>query len=366
MEIEVKKEADEIKTEIAENSELEHDKKLITCQMCNFITFDYNELNNHLNSSHYGLESTPPEDHSVPLKNFFCWSCEFETTNKFLLKCHVNNKHAEKMFQCPQCPCKKANKELLKQHINRKHLKDTVYKCELCSFETCYKNALKSHVNTIHTKQKWHNCQHCDYKSLTISTLKYHVNQVHTRQLLRCDKCAYKTFVPENLRRHEKSRHAEAKTFKCDKCKYRGATSYSLKVHIDGVHLKPKSFKCELCDYAAKHRSRLDQHVKLVHAKDDKYNCPYGNCGYTCSYSKDLKVHVKSHDLIKCERCFDVFVDRETLRRHEESQHSEDVKDSIKVEMDEIHIKDEVLNCDICDFICTDEGRLKDHIVNGH
>ena len=109
--------------------------------------------------------------------------------------------------------------------------------------------------------------------------------------------------------------------YNCKQCDYKTISINHLKCHVNAVHLKLRPFKCEKCPSEFSQKSSLRKHFRNYHGE---------NAG---------KIH-------QCKECHKVLSTPDKVRRHHREVHE---------------MKDKKVECDMCDYKCTQKGYLKKH-----
>jgi uncharacterized Zn-finger protein len=113
--------------------------------------------------------------------------------------------------------------------------------------------------------------------------IKLHIKKP---EILKCDKCSYKTIIKGFLHQHKKIHN---KTFPCPKCDKKFPRPSILKEHLE-THGTLKTYKCDQCKYAGKTKQNLRDH-KYIHTRP--FKCTKCKKGFASG--KDLKIHVKNN-----------------------------------------------------------------------
>ncbi|KAK6195941.1 hypothetical protein SNE40_001264 [Patella caerulea] len=166
-----------------------------------------------------------------------------------------------------------------------------------------------------------------------------------------CVKCMKQFSTPHGLEVHVRRSHSGRRPYACDICNKTFGHSVSLSQHR-AVHTQEKSFSCNQCGKSFKRSSTLSTHL-LIHSDTRPYPCPYcgkrfhqksdmkkhtyihtgekpykcTHCGKAFSQSSNLITHSRKHTGFKpfsCKSCNRSFQRKVDLRRHMETQHSEE------------------------------------------
>ena len=202
-------------------------------------------------------------------------------------------------------------------------------------------------------------------------------NQTLNDDLVKCEKCDYKTAKKGYMYNHKRGKHSTTKNNCCTKCNFTHVFPSKIKQHYNIVHLGIKrldyKFRCKTdscpdfgkdtcphleqhsllfcnqCDYSARRNEELKSHSQSVH-EGIVYPCE--QCSYVSKRNKDLKIHIMSkHTTIffSCdeEQCSYETFSRKLLKEHFGSKHEGIVK-----------YKCEYMNCS---FLTKRKGSLGEH-----
>ncbi|XP_063425118.1 zinc finger protein 271-like [Mytilus trossulus] len=185
--------------------------------------------------------------------------------------------------------------------------------------------------------------------------------EVIGKGLYECLKCLKQFSTPHGLEVHVRRSHSGRRPYACDICNKTFGHSVSLSQHR-AVHTQEKSFQCQQCGKSFKRSSTLSTHL-LIHSDTRPYPCPYcgkrfhqksdmkkhtyihtgekpykcTHCGKAFSQSSNLITHCRKHTGFKpfcCQKCGRSFQRKVDLRRHQETQHAEEVTSSAEACMD--------------------------------
>ena len=168
--------------------------------------------------------------------------------------------------------------------------------------------------------------------------------------MLKCDKCSYKTTKKISLYSHTSNMHQiTGDIIECDKCSYTTTKKNYMYNHNRSKHPETK-IKCNKCDYSHSFPSQVRKHFKTVHLgikrQDQKYTCKIDSCQKfglrTCA---DLEIHSKFY----CKQCEFSAIRNAAMKFHIESVH-----------------EGIVYKCEQCGLVTKSEKHLKDHIKAKH
>lgn len=299
---------------------LEEDKdELLSCDKCNFKTYNKRKLKRHAKVSH-----------SISPKDNVCPRCDKHFTTKEKLDAHIREIHIQLHLSCSQCNFEALKKRDLMRHVRNSHGTNLQHdsangasiKCNLCDQVFMNNRNLQRHVRVLHKKILPFICDKCEYKAGEERQLTRHMKRVHdgifeseARPILKCPKCDYTTnWGKSKITNHIKTVHDKIKDFKCPSCDFCCSQRGNLRLHIEQVHNKIRRFSClvEGCKYKSNFKNDITKHNKTVHGTVKDISCHL--CTYQTAVQGYLTVHMKNvHGLKKdylcphCGRQFHVF-----------------------------------------------------------
>ena len=239
-------------------------------------------------------------------KKLSCDQCDFSTFNKKTLTNHTARHTGQGLHVCPHCPFNSAYLGTFKRHMIRKHnridldtpdstisteKKDRLH-CPHCPFVTIYKKNMKKHV-AKHTGEGVHKCEHCNYVTAYVAGFRKHMLKHVREEVYSCPHCPYKNTYKGFFERHLASRHSEKKTFSCPQCNFTTPHKRSLKNHMAKHSQSNNKYRCQetSCEFVTDDLKSLEQHV-AEHNKKDSYFC--NHCSYFTTFKGLYKSHMKS------------------------------------------------------------------------
>jgi len=106
-----------------------------------------------------------------------CEFCDYEVTNKWHLKTHIDAEHLGIRYYCDHCPYEAKAKRYVQRHVEAIH--DGIrYICDKCNYEGKRKWDLKRHVEFTHNGNRF-KCEYCDYKTIKSGYLEKHIQFRH-------------------------------------------------------------------------------------------------------------------------------------------------------------------------------------------
>ena len=145
-------------------------------------------------------------------------------------------------------------------------------------------------------KEKEYFCNQCNYFSKISEDLESHKLSIHCDSLqeiktdISCWECGKVFKRKDNLQRHYKAHEKQKKTytFTCPTCNLGISTERNLKEHMK-LHDINQCYLCDKCDYKSPVLNILKRHKMTVH-NENKFSCI--NCDYKATYELHLKRHV--------------------------------------------------------------------------
>ncbi|XP_023303972.2 zinc finger protein 420 [Lucilia cuprina] len=323
----VKQEQNNEKLEIATSSKDKHKTKLKAntktprrrhgstknednrCKECNRTFTRYNHLLRHM------LTHSDEKPH-------VCNFCGKGFSRSDHLQKHIQSIHCEKNYKCDQCSSAYGRKDHLQRHIETRHNKDpTIQKpqfdCDMCEKKFTTKAYLAKH-KLLHT-DRLYACKHCSETFTEKEQMKEHQKKKHAqpRNFL-CNICGDSFQRNEYLKIHMR-RHTGEKPYKCRFCEKGFPRSTDLKMH-ERYHIGHKPNLCNLCGKGFHRPYNLTIHMR-THTGEKPYKC--NQCPQAFAQSNDLKAHIRRHtgERFRCDMCSAAFLQRYGLNAHLRTVH---------------------------------------------
>ncbi|KAM7347048.1 uncharacterized protein ACRADG_006716 [Cochliomyia hominivorax] len=279
------------------------------CKECNRTFTRYNHLLRHM------LTHSDEKPH-------VCNFCGKGFSRSDHLQKHIQSIHCEKNYKCDQCSSAYGRKDHLQRHIETRHNKDpTVQKpqfdCDMCEKKFTTKAYLAKH-KLLHT-DRLYACKHCSETFPEKEQMKEHQKKKHAqpRNFL-CNICGDSFQRNEYLKIHMR-RHTGEKPYKCRFCEKGFPRSTDLKMH-ERYHIGHKPNLCNLCGKGFHRPYNLTIHMR-THTGEKPYKC--NQCPQAFAQSNDLKAHIRRHtgERFRCDICSAAFLQRYGLNAHLRTVH---------------------------------------------
>ncbi|KAG5893935.1 hypothetical protein JTB14_028744 [Gonioctena quinquepunctata] len=130
-----------------------HGLQLFKCSHCDFVHYQKNKVEKHVNDHHADLPSkvitvrymeSEPKD---PTEELSLLDGPSTPTNNQL-------KSKDKPWRCCMCKTRNNSQEGIQNHVLEKHEIDSQYKCALCAYKTNEKDTFEEHFKDHHTNQE--------------------------------------------------------------------------------------------------------------------------------------------------------------------------------------------------------------------
>ncbi|CAG9789590.1 unnamed protein product [Diatraea saccharalis] len=317
-----------------------HSGNKYKCFICSKLFLDANSLRDH-NSLHTTKELKQEMNNrvrdtniKVDVSNMQCKLCQICLPDFKALKSHLKEhginveldiqdnlipfKLGQDAFECQICSEKYLKLRLLIIHMSN-HFNN--YSCELCGSVFISYNLLKRHLQT-HEMGSFP-CEKCDKVFNNSSKRTLHMRGVHLKRLpRRCPICPEKFNSNYQRTKHLRIVHNQTTgLYKCEICGKEYDLKYHLLLHMRSVHLQERNQECPICPSRFFSKYCLSRHM-VIHTGEKNFKCNL--CGKAYARRKNLKEHLKSHDLgSECTVCGQKFNDESSLVAHVTEIHKE-------------------------------------------
>ena len=278
-----------------------------------------------------------PNNVSTKLKtgrNFVCEFCNYSSEKIKKLQAHIKKIHnggisivqrpqTTSKFVCDLCDYSSGQNGHLKRHKLSKHT-DFSVECKQCHV-SLKPNNLTRHMKEVHRQAKELSCNDCDFTTLRLQHLKEHISCKHGSEKLVCGLevsgvfCQYRTAFVKKLEEHKLRKHLGVPRV-CVECGFEASSNDILYHHINKEHKKMRH-QCMLCDKTYTKNASLKNHIKTMHVKEME-KCHLCDKVYTGRFG--LKKHIQSkhlHVTFPCEYCYKGFHSQASRRVHIKSMH---------------------------------------------
>ena len=259
---------------------IEHSITLLTAKLENlqFIVLAANKTSE---------EETIEQNSTVPdiQKKFMCELCDFESTEKTLMKTHIescvlpgsDNKlensfgESSDCLACKQCSYKAIHTRDLKRHEAQMHCSDEsleVYSCKECEYSTQFESRLKKHASYKHMQQS-----RCFYSSFRRSETKstnedgksVKSSGSFSNVPLTCQSCDYTTKSIEELRNHKSNHTKQNEQPRVKKNPTKPSRAYD----EYETSRKGSCLNCDDCEKPFLHNDEYQLHMDFFHPRNE-------------------------------------------------------------------------------------------------
>ena len=235
----------------------------------------------------------------------------------------IPNIESKTKFLCDLCDYTSDQNGHLKRHKLLKHTANFV-NCNQCS-ASLKPNNLTRHMKEVHQEAKKLSCKECDFTTVRPQHLKEHISCKHSLVKLVCGLdldgtfCKYSTTFEKQLEEHKLRKHLGVPRV-CEECGFKASSRDILYHHVNRKH-KNMQYQCMLCDKTYTKNASLKNHIKILHVKESE-RCHL--CEKVYTGSAGLKHHIQSKHLnirVACEYCNKDFHSRSSKLVHIKSKH---------------------------------------------
>ena len=370
-------------------------KDITVCSECGFKAASFWILKVHIEMIHL-------------LLRWICNVCDYSTKEKYILRKHIRNNHAEDhnpdsmSYECGGCkttgPMSGTSSGLcFVEHIASQHPSMLIFyqspekaekvplQCRFCSQSCENLTQYSSHLEQVHMSLEY-SCQVCDFMVSSKLNIRKHIRTSHcpphqtadnsrdSKRYVRnnisrvCTYCRQDLQPRENLESHITVNHPDktskrrkpvtdpAKLVHCDSCDFTSSLKGSLRTHVMSRHLKAQ-FECENCYFRSRSLPMVKKHIKTEHAELEptatiKVTC--GSCQMAASSVREFQQHVRdSHSQYNWET--------RPLRKPMRKKKKKKVEDKrIK------HDKLPTFLCESCNVTTKAKEEIIEHVIENH
>ena len=349
------------------------------CPFCNKAFANNKNLQVHAKVVHHKI------------REYVCDICKKSFSVQCNLKVHKQNVHKEvRDVHCDQCNASFKTDFALGKHVDRMHeITPSLNKCDTCDKTFLSKKHLSFHVQVDHLG-KYLDCNFCEETFRNTSTQRHHILLVH-ENYSRCGDCSKIFKDYETLKIHKQSHRVEKKCTSCEKTflSDNGLDNHNKLVHENQKMCKScrkifpneetlanhqqncnKEVVCEVCQKTFKTAFTLRQHKSVTH--ENYLQCT--RCWKYFSDNEKLRIHIQSHEDVKCEYCDKTFTSNSVKIRHVKLTHGHrnyECKKCTKLFSDkdkwEVHqLQCNIKQCSICKKNFKMQKNLNRHMRHVH
>lgn len=220
--------------------------KVFKCDLCEFKSTWKCSLKRHLETVH------------VSDRPHVCLECDSRFKTKVKLSQHRRCIHGPGRFQCSKCSVWFSEYSRLRVHWRMAHHHEKTHECRLCKKKFYERSALQFHLKRIHYAIKDEKCLVCEKMFSRRGDMYRHVRMVHNignKKAFPCTICAYKTTEASLLRRHQLRMH-RPEVLQVGQRKKKQPT------YVKGGF---KMFKCGACNYKSAYKQNVSRHFRMHH-----------------------------------------------------------------------------------------------------
>ena len=280
-----------------------------------------------------------------------CHLCGMESSAPSDLNEHMISCHIDFVSQCYTCGELFPIPQQLAAHIRN-----------YCNRRTSIRS---SQSRQRYKLKEGHNCsisdvESCDFVGKNMEVTQLHEAVVH-RQSLSCFKCQ-RTFQSSSKLFHHLLGHRPTAE-RCGKCSALFSSKFQADNHQCRHHyVSKKKYTCQVdkCQYVTDKLSAMKSHLVTHQPKEESgkrpLTCPHCS-SFSCTRPSQLKRHVQQihqkHLLttLQCPKCTYTTFSQQHLLRHQKNLHPQD------------RGGEEVFQCRLCSFSCTNLDNLRKHIL---
>lgn len=208
---------------------------------------------------------------------YLCKICNKTKTNLTNIVNHIYFHLQIKHFKCPHCDKKFVTSSNVNRHIKVMHSSSKsnkkcrkppqVHHCDKCSqvFKTL--RLFETHQRRIHGMRIRSgydpvNCEYCNQKCYNNTALRKHINGIHLIKEFKCDLCTRSFRSEKGLMGHRRV-HGEKTGFHCKFCMFSSELQEELDKHYKVSHQDAKIYSCHLCSKEFYVEYYLKKHIRV-------------------------------------------------------------------------------------------------------
>lgn len=262
------------------------------------------------------------------------------------------------------------------------------FPCVPCGMEFVSSEALQNHMRVDHAPKN--PCPSC-YQSFSSSSaldehrsISHPVPKVQASVCLGCPMCKQTFSSADDLACHIRAAHpldvSAKKVYPCLSCDRTFSKKSKLTAHNDTAH--PSGPVCTICRLKCQSQQVLDDHVAAVHTHA---LCSCAGCNVAFGSEGELHHHYlqsSKYSHPKCVECNLGFENDAVYATHRQTSHPEPPRPvsppasyhcplcnkvfKLQLALDDHMVAKHSFTCGICEFICTEEEVLQEHIASAH
>ena len=191
--------------------------------------------------------------------------------------------------------------------------------------------------------------QHMDEQLSKCSPLGTASSETNTiGQEFKCTECQMKFSSTPELNNHQTNVHRSIdKT--CTQCNFEAQTNSEFRTHIKACHVADLQYTCSDCNFKDLREINLINHRIANHPRNSCDKCPFQTSTEALlnkHTTEEHKIQI-AKQIFKCDDCGFSNEVEENLQNHQISNHS-------------------VIDCDLCEYNCTDTKILEEHMRSIH
>lgn len=314
-------------------SGLEHHKRKYCCQNCNQEFSEWNEITEHVERKHAGLNEM--------LKCSICGQ-SWLAGKEFLVhyqSCHMAKKIRDNKRLCPVCHKVFSQQSALNRHLKLHNPLSYRHTCELCGEVIMNRDLVLVHARQhygaelpesykklerlLECEQKYREsmkrksfiCEYCGREFSKKLNLQLHVRRHTGERPYGCQLCGKAFYTNQQLAIHVR-RHTGERPYACGICPKTFTGPTALYVHRK-LHDKVKRHLCPHCGKRFFWRSAFIGHIRL-HTGERPYRCTI--CSKAFTLKGKLNLHLKKHAILACSDCGENFGSEAELNAHRNEQ----------------------------------------------
>jgi len=329
-----------------------------TCTFCKYSTRIVSHMKEHVKQFHDKIKYKYDKNFQVYRRkkrkdnrtyNQFCDLCNASFFSLKLLnrhmKSHYKINNPGRMI-CIKCSYVANDFHSITNHVKVSHKKDPLeisrnstwrYSCVSCSYVTTKHKVLIKHVAKVHFNQN--TCELCSFTGIDDEQLESHVISAHSNSIIHCKFCNYYSMHKIRIFQHTQAIHDMVFDWFCYDCNKGFHRKRELELHIKSKDEKYWNLTCNVCEYRTFHYRYLHNHMIRNHGKMKQCR----HCTFTTSNAVTFKnhnqlMHIETTNSNKRKNTVktDTTLKREPMPEKIQSNNSQIVLQSIKLEVDEL------------------------------